>query len=139
MPQKAPDKHCLFKCNFKHTKIILITQIGCAKKLYMFSPVGITFPLYELSSYESTFLVGKRPVNVCKKLDVSVCEDIRLQLRSIAYGVETNGWRDNINTAEKTLKFKDYVSTICIISDFIMLFWTALKASMNITSMFLVF
>lgn len=107
----------------------------------MFLLVGITFPLYELSSYESTFLVGKRPVNVCKKLDVSVCEDIRLQLRSIAYGVEMNGWRDNINTAEKTLKFKDYVqfSTICIISNFIMLFWTALKASMNIIFMFLVF
>lgn len=124
MPQKAPDRHCLFKCNFRHTKTIVITQTGCVKKLYMFLLVGITFPLYELSSYESTFLVGKRPVNVCKKLDVSVCEDIRLQLRSIAYGVETNGRRDNINTAEKTLKFKDYVqfSTICIISDFVMLF-----------------
>lgn len=49
--------------------------------------VGITFPFVS-SSYESTFLVGKRPVNVCKKLDVSVCEDIRLQLRSTAYGVK---------------------------------------------------
>lgn len=124
MPQKAPDKHCLFKCIFRHIKIILITQIGCVKKLSMFLIVGITFPRYELSSYESTFLVGKRPVNVCKKLDVSVCEDIRLQLRSIAYGVEMNEWPDNINTVVMTSKFKDYeqVSIVCIISDLVMLF-----------------
>lgn len=64
------------------------------------------FPLFVLSSYESTFLVGKRPVNVCKKLDVSVCEDIRLQLRSTAYGVEMNEWWENINIAGMTAKPK---------------------------------
>lgn len=87
MPKKASDKQCLLKCIFKSNPIILTSCSGY---------VGIIFPLYELSSYESTFLVGKRPVNVCKKLDVSVCEDIRLQLRSIAYGVKMNEWRDNI-------------------------------------------
>ena len=75
---------------------ILTSCPGYVKKLYTYLIVGIIFPLYDLSSYESTFLVGKRPVNVCKKLDVSVCEDIRLQLRSIAYGVKMNEWRDNI-------------------------------------------
>lgn len=34
----------------------------------------------------STFLVGKRPVKVCKKLALSVCDDMRLPLRSMAYG-----------------------------------------------------
>lgn len=34
----------------------------------------------------STFLVGNRPVNVCKKLALSVCEDMRLPQRSMAYG-----------------------------------------------------
>lgn len=68
----------------------------CKEILHLFNWWNY-FPPYELSSYESTFLVGKRPVNVCKKLDVSVCEDIRLQLRSTAYGVKMNEWRDNIN------------------------------------------
>lgn len=34
----------------------------------------------------STFFVGNRPVNVCKKLALSVCEDMRLPQRSMAYG-----------------------------------------------------
>lgn len=39
----------------------------------------------------STFLVGKRPVKVCKKLALSVCDDMRLPLRSMAYGW---GWME---------------------------------------------
>lgn len=34
----------------------------------------------------STFFVGNRPVKVCKKLALSVCEDMRLPQRSMAYG-----------------------------------------------------
>lgn len=96
MPKKASDKQCLLKCIFKNNPIILTSCSGYVKKPFIYLIVWIIFPLYELSSYESTFLVGKRPVNVCKKLDISVCEDIRLQLRSIAYGVKMNEWRDNI-------------------------------------------
>lgn len=52
----------------------------------------------------STFFVGNRPVNVCKKLALSVCEDMRLPQRSMAYewdewngdnkvsGGATGGW-----------------------------------------------
>lgn len=42
-------------------------------------------------NWVSTFLVGKRPVNVCKKLALSVCDDMRLPLRSMAYGW---GWME---------------------------------------------
>ncbi len=42
-------------------------------------------------NWVSTFLVGKRPVNVCKKLVLSVCDDMRLPLRSMAYGW---GWME---------------------------------------------
>lgn len=38
------------------------------------------------SASGSTFLVGNRPVKVCKKLALSVCEDMRLPQRSMAYG-----------------------------------------------------
>lgn len=63
----------------------------------MFSEwLDLPAPQYQLSPLKSTFLVGNRPVNVCKKLDVSVCEDIRLQLRSVAYGVEMNEWWQDI-------------------------------------------
>lgn len=34
----------------------------------------------------TTFFVGNRPVKVCKKLALSVCEDMRLPQRSMAYG-----------------------------------------------------
>lgn len=37
------------------------------------------------SASGSTFLVGNRPVKVCKKLALSVCEDMRLPQRSMAY------------------------------------------------------
>ena len=38
----------------------------------------------------STFLVGNLPVKDCKKLALSVCEDMRLPERSMAYGWD--GW-----------------------------------------------
>lgn len=38
------------------------------------------------SASGSTFFVGNRPVKVCKKLALSVCEDMRLPQRSMAYG-----------------------------------------------------
>lgn len=38
------------------------------------------------SASGSTFFVGNRPVKVCKKLELSVCEDMRLPQRSMAYG-----------------------------------------------------
>lgn len=88
--QKASDEQCLLKCIFKYNANILTSHTGDAKKLFYLFNCWNYFPLFGLSSYESTFLVGKRPVNVCKKLDVSVCEDIRLQLRSTAYGVKMN-------------------------------------------------
>lgn len=90
MPKKTSNKQCLLKCIFKNSAIVVTSHTGYVKNPYIYVIVGIIFPLHGLSSYESTFLVGKRPVNVCKKLDVSVCEDIRLQLRSIAYGVKMN-------------------------------------------------
>lgn len=37
------------------------------------------------SASGSTFFVGNRPVKVCKKLALSVCEDMRLPQRSMAY------------------------------------------------------
>lgn len=67
-------------------------------------------PQHQFSSLKSTFLVGNRPVNVCKKLDVSVCEDIRLQLRSVAYGVEMNEWWQDIKVCcGWVLQLKDNV------------------------------
>lgn len=41
----------------------------------------------------STFFVGNRPVKVCKKLALSVCEDMRLPQRSMAYGWDE--WNDD--------------------------------------------
>lgn len=77
----------------------------------MFSAwLDLPAPQYQLSSLKSTFLVGNRPVNVCKKLDVSVCEDIRLQLRSVAYGVEMNEWWQDIKVCcGWVLQLKDNV------------------------------
>lgn len=77
----------------------------------MFSEwLDLPAPQYQLSSLKSTFLVGNRPVNVCKKLDVSVCEDIRLQLRSVAYGVEMNEWWQDIKVCcGCVLQLKDNV------------------------------
>lgn len=65
------------------------------------------------SASGSTFFVGNRPVNVCKKLALSVCEDMRLPQRSMAYGWNewngdnkvsgraTGGWGSTITPAHR--------------------------------------
>lgn len=51
------------------------------------------------SASGSTFFVGNRPVKVCKKLALSVCEDMRLPQRSMAYGWDE--WNGDSKVSEE--------------------------------------